>query len=310
MKKLLFTLTLTAGVFAANAQQDPQFSQFMYDKLSINPGFAGIDGKICGTMFYRNQWMGFGNQPTTSLLNVHAPFPILRGGLGLTVYLDKLGFQKNTAARLAYSFHLPISPKLKLGVGLSFGYMGVGYNASWVAVDPVADDKAIPAATSSAGTMDFGVGAYLKGNNFYVGLSSLHLSESELKQLSFKNKRHYYLMAGYDYAINPTIMIMPALRVESDATATQVDLSVRGMWQSMVWAGVGYRLKEAVYPMVGYQKQVWAAQQGMMRIGISYDVNTNELKNYSNNGLEFFVNFCCNIDKPFKPEKYKTVRFL
>ncbi|HYG50387.1 MAG TPA: type IX secretion system membrane protein PorP/SprF [Flavobacteriales bacterium] len=310
MKKLLVTLTLTAGAFAVNAQQDPQFSNFMYDKLSINPGFAGIDGKICGTMFYRNQWMGFGNQPTTSLLNVHAPFAILRGGAGLTVYLDKLGFQKNTAARFSYSYHLPISAKMKLGIGLSVGYMGVGYNATWVAVDDPANDKAIPGSTSSAGTMDFGVGAYLKGKDFYVGLSSLHLSESELKQLSFKNKRHYYLMAGYDYAVNPEIMIMPALRVESDATATQVDASVRGMWQNMVWAGVGYRIKEALYPMLGYQTEVWKEQKGMLRIGISYDVNTNELKNYSNNGLEFFINFCCNVEKPFKPEKYKTVRFL
>jgi type IX secretion system PorP/SprF family membrane protein len=310
MKKLLFTLTLTAGVFAASAQQDPQFSNFMYDKLSINPGFAGIDNKICGTLFYRNQWMGFGNQPVTGLLNVHAPVAILRGGVGLTVYSDKLGFQKNTAARFAYSYHLPINAKMKLGIGLSVGYMGVGYSATWVAVDDPATDKAIPGQTSKAGALDFGVGAYLKGTNYYVGISSMHLSESELKQLSFKNKRHYYLMAGYDYTLNPQIMIMPALRVESDGTATQVDLSVRGMWQSMVWAGVGYRLKEAVYPMVGYQKQVWAQQQGMLRIGVSYDVNTNELKNYSNNGTEFFINFCCNVEKPFHPEKYKTVRFL
>lgn len=311
MRKLLFSLTLVAGSFAANAQQDPQFSNFMYDRLSINPGFAGIDNKVCATAFYRNQWMGFGNQPQTFLLNVHAPVKVAYGGFGVTFYSDKLGFQKNTAARLAYSFHLPIAGgKMKLGIGASFGFMGVGYEASWIAIDPVADDKAIPGQNSSQGTMDFGLGVYLKGKDFYVGLSSTHLSESELTQLSFKNKRHYYVLAGWDKQLNPEIAVLPALRIESDGTATQVDASVRCMWKDMVWLGAGYRVKEAIYPMLGVQMDVWKQKQGKFRFGTSYDINTNELKNYSNNGLEFFVNFCFTPEKPFTPEKYKTVRFL
>ena len=311
MRKLLFSLTLVAGSFAANAQQDPQFSNFMYDRLSINPGFAGIDNKVCGTLFYRNQWMGFGNQPQTALINVHAPVKVAYGGVGLTFYSDKLGFQKNTTARLAYSFHLPLAGgKMKLGIGASVGYMGVGYNAQWIAVDGTANDNAIPGQTSSAGTIDFGFGAYLKGKDFYVGLSSTHLSEGELQTLSFKNKRHYYVLAGWDKQLNATFAVLPALRIESDATATQVDASVRGMWKDMVWLGLGYRVKEAVYPMLGVQLDAWKAKQGKFRFGTSYDINTNELKNYSNNGLEFFVNFCFNIEPVFKPEKYKTVRFL
>lgn len=310
MRKILFSLGLVACGFAANAQQDPQFSNFMYDRLSINPAYAGIDGKLCGTLFYRNQWMGFGNQPQTSLLNVHAPVDVLRGGLGLTVYLDKLGFQRNTSARLAYSFHLPIGTKMKLGIGISAGYMGVGYSANWVAVDGVDNDKTIPSENSSQGTYDLGVGLYLKGKDFYVGLSSLHLSESELASLSFKNKRHYYLLAGWDKQLNQDFAILPAARVESDAVATQVDASVRLMWQDLVWLGAGYRIKEAVYPMIGVQLDVWKEKQGKFRFGASYDINTNEIKNYSNNGLEFFLNYCMPLEKTYKPEKYKTVRFL
>lgn len=311
MRKLLFSLTLVAGSFAANAQQDPQFSNFMYDRLSINPGFAGIDNKVCGTAFYRNQWMGFGNQPQTFLLNVHAPVKVAFGGVGLTFYSDKLGFQKNTTARLSYSFHLPLAGgKMKLGIGASFGYMGVGYSANWIAVDGTANDNAIPGATSSAGTMDFGFGAYLKGKDFYVGLSSTHLTESDLKTLSFKNKRHYYIMGGWDKQLNADFAVLPALRIESDATATQVDVSARCMWKDMVWLGAGYRVKEAIYPMLGVQLDAWKEKQGKFRFGTSYDINTNELKNYSNNGLEFFVNFCFSIEPVYKPEKYKTVRFL
>lgn len=310
MRKILFSVALVASGFVGKAQQDPQFSNFMYDKLSINPGFAGIDRQLCGTLFYRNQWMGFGNQPTTTLLNVHNNFDILRGGLGLTVYMDKLGFQTNTIARLAYSYHLTINPTMKLGIGLSVGYIGVGYKATWIppdGVSTIADDKSIPDANSSQGTYDLGLGLYLKGRNFYVGLSSMHLSESQLASLSFTNKRHYFLMAGYDYTINTQFMLLPAMRLESDATATQVDVSVRLMWQNMVWLGAGYRIKEAVYPMLGLQRQLG---RGTGRFGLSYDINTNELKNYSNNGLEFFLGYCMPLEKTYKPEKYKTVRFL
>lgn len=310
MRKILFSVALVASGLVGKAQQDPQFSNFMYEKLSINPGFAGIDKQLCGTLFYRNQWMGFGNQPTTSLLNVHNNFNILHGGLGLTVYLDKLGFQTNTIARLSYSYHLSLSPTMTLGMGLSVGYIGVGYNAQWLPPDGVAtiaNDKSIPAASSSQGTYDLGVGFYLKHRDFYVGLSSMHLSESELSTLSFTNKRHYFLMAGYDYQLNDQFKLLPAMRLESDITATQVDVSVRALWQDMVWLGAGYRIKEAVYPMVGIQRPLG---KGTARFGASYDINTNELKNYSNNGLEFFLGYCMPLEKPYKPEKSKTVRFL
>ncbi len=310
MKKILFALVIFVAGFSASAQQDPQFSNFMYDKLSINPGFAGIDRKLCGTAIYRNQWMGFNNQPTTTLLNVHSNVDRIYGGVGLTLYSDKLGFQKNTVARLSYSYHLNLSPTMKLGIGVSAGLINVGYKANWIAVDDPTTDAAIPGATSSQSTYDLGFGAYLKGKDFYVGLSSMHLTESDLSSLNFKNKRHYYLMAGYDYKVSQDIAILPALRVESDATATQLDFSVRGMWKDMVWAGLGYRVKDAFYPMLGYQKEIVPANKGVIRVGLSYDVNTSELKNYSNNGLEIFVNYCMTLDKPYKPEKYKTVRFL
>lgn len=310
MRKILFALGLFACSLTSNAQQDPQFSHFMYDKLSINPGFAGIDRKLCGTMFYRNQWMGFGNQPTTALLNVHSNVDAIYGGLGLTLYSDKLGFQSNTSVRLAYSYHLNLSPTMKLGIGLSAGMISVGYNATWVAVDDYTTDAAIPGQNSSQATYDLGFGVYLKGQDYYVGLSSMHLSESELSSLSFKNKRHYYLMAGYDYQINTDFAVLPAMRVESDATATQVDISARAMWKDMVWLGAGYRIKDAFYPLLGYQKEIVPAKKGVIRVGLTYDVTTSEIKNYSNNGLELFVNYCMNLDKPYKPEKYKTVRFL
>lgn len=314
MRKLVFSVALVASGLVGKAQQDPQFSNFMYDKLSINPGYAGIENQLCGTLFYRNQWMGFGNQPTTLLANVHNNFAIIHGGAGLTFYSDKLGFQRNTIVRAAYSYHLPLGNNtMKLGMGLSIGYVGVGYQANWIppdGVNTIADDKYIPQANSSQGTYDLGIGFYLKGRNFYAGLSSMHLTESQLASLSFTNKRHYFLMAGYDYTLpnDPKIMIMPALRVESDATATQLDVSVRGMWNNMAWLGAGYRIKEAVYPMLGIQQPI--GKTGTGRFGMSYDINLNDIKKYSNNGLEFFLGYCMPLDKPYKPEKYKTVRFL
>ena len=316
MRKLIFSLTLAVTGFAASGQQDPQFTQYMFDRLSINPGFAGIDGKICATAIYRQQWAGFGGQPQTILFNAHAPIRAIHGGLGATIYSDKLGFQSNFIGRLSYSFHQPIQNVGVLGIGLSAGMVSVGYNATWIAIDNPTNDAAIPAASSSQATYDLGFGAYLSGRTYYVGLSATHLTESELTNINLANKRHYFVMAGYDWTIPGTSWaVLPSTRIESDAASTQVDVSVRGMWNNMVWAGVGYRIKDAISPMLGGQftipdKSGKNTDKGTVRIGYSYDLTTSEIKNYSNGSHEIFVNYCFTIVSVPKIEKSKTVRFL
>ena len=90
MRKAILSAVVFLGLGSAFAQQDPQYSNFMYDKLSVNPGYAGINGMYCGTVMYRNQWLGFDGAPKTILLNLDGSISAIRGGVGLTFYNDKL----------------------------------------------------------------------------------------------------------------------------------------------------------------------------------------------------------------------------
>ena len=102
-----FLLTLVFLAFnGLLAQQDYQVTHYMYDNLSFNPGYAGMNNSICATLIGRQQWTGFNGSPQSGILNVHAPVEFLKGGVGITYVYDKLGFESNNIARLNYSYHM------------------------------------------------------------------------------------------------------------------------------------------------------------------------------------------------------------
>ena len=120
--------------YGSIAQQDVQLPHYMFDKLSVNPGYAGLNNAICGTFIGRYQWVKFDGAPRTGLLNVHMPVNVLRGGLGLTYYYDQLGFETNNIARLHYSFHKSIGIGT-LGIGASLGLISKNIQATWITPD-------------------------------------------------------------------------------------------------------------------------------------------------------------------------------
>jgi type IX secretion system PorP/SprF family membrane protein len=313
MKKVLLSVSLViTGVFSVKAQQDIQLTQHIFDRLSFNPGFTGIDGKICATGIFRQQWSGFTGSPQTILFNAHGPVNLLRGGVGLSVFHDKIGFFSDTYARLSYSYHLNIpSINGKLGIGLSAGLVSKALNPTWVAIDPVSSDNVIPDAGVSQSTYDIAFGLYYKGPDFYVGLSSTRLTESDLSNMDYNNKRHYHVIAGWEKQLNTDWMINPYTLIKSDIAATQFDIGARVVYGNMVWLGLNYRLKDAIMPMLGYQMPLGGKNMpGMIRIGYSYDITTSQIKQYSNGSHEIMLNYCFNLQKPPTRTVTKTVRFL
>lgn len=308
MKKIYTVIfAVTMGV-SVQAQQDPQYTHFMFDKLSFNPGYAGVNKKICATGIFRQQWSGFDGAPQTALLNIHAPIDILRGGVGLTYFNDQLGFENNNIVRLAYAYHQPIGPGI-LGIGASAGIVSKAIRATWITPDgtPYTDDLSIRTQEDSQIVPDFGFGLYYTiPNSLYVGLSTSHISESDLGTLNFQTARHYYIVAGYEYAFSD-FKLMPNILAKTDAVTAIVDVNLLLMYKNMVWAGATYRLQDAIAPMIGYQH---AIKKGMLRIGYSYDITTSELKNYSNGSHEIMLNYCFTIDRQPPITKFKNPRFL
>lgn len=305
-------LTAVCGLAVAGsvlAQQDPQFSQYMFDRLSVNPAVAGTTGQLCATALLRQQWSGFEGAPKTGLLNAHMPINKISSGVGLSVYLDELGQQKSTFARFHYSFHRKIGAGT-LGIGI---YAGMGSHAlgrNWIARDPVADDAAIPGNGASQGGFDLGAGIYYTSPKLWVGISSTHLPETELDDVSIKMARHYFIQAGYNWDISgdKKYVLQPSTLIKSDGTSTQFDLNATLLYNNMVWLGVSYRTEDAIAPMIGYQFA--PNEKSMVRLGYSYDVTTSQLRNYSSGSHEVMLNYCVLLVKPPSTQIYRNVRFL
>ncbi|MFT3884928.1 MAG: type IX secretion system membrane protein PorP/SprF [Flavobacteriales bacterium] len=296
----------------AFAQQDPQFSQYMFDRLSVNPAVAGVSGNLCATTLMRQQWTGFDGAPKTGLINLSGPINKIHSGVGLSVYFDKLGQENTTAARVHYAYHFkPGGGTGTLSVGVYAGLTSRTLGNKWVAVDGVADDAAIPSNGKSASAFDMGAGVYYQNPKLWVGLSSTQLPESDLSAVSIKNRRHYYAQAGYNWAIggNKKYTLQPSLLVKSDATSTQFDIGALFLYDDMVWLGVGYRTEDAIAPMIGYQYK-FPSGNSMLRLGYSYDVTTSELKNYSSGSHEIMLSYCFQIVRTPNPEIYHHPRKL
>jgi type IX secretion system PorP/SprF family membrane protein len=307
----IFTVALfTVITGSAIAQQDPQFTQYMFDRLSVNSAVAGTTGQLCATALLRQQWTGFDGAPRTGLLNVSMPLANISSGIGLSVYLDELGQQKSTFARLHYSFHRRIGAGT-LGIGVYAGMGSHTLGRNWIARDDVQTDIAIPTNGQSDTGFDLGGGLYYTSPTFWIGISSTHLTEAELPDVSITLKRHYYAQAGYDWAIggDRNYVLQPSTLVKSDGVTTQVDLNALFLYNNMVWLGVSYRTQDAIAPMIGYQHQ-FLDGRSMLRLGYSYDVTTSPIRNYQSGSHEVMLNYCVTLEK--KPQElfYRNVRFL
>ena len=193
------------------AQQDPQYTQWMYDKLSFNhtPGLRVMNALVPAatpSLLYRDQWDGPNRDPKTALLNYNGNFGNAFGsgnlGAGVTFYSDNLGQERNSLIRINAAYHIPLSGGNILSAGIGLGQFSKTLGNDWIAIDDPANDPLIPNEESTASAFDANLGVYFtRPGEYYVGLSATHLSHAELENLSITVNRHYYFMGGYNYDV-------------------------------------------------------------------------------------------------------------
>ncbi|MBA2613637.1 MAG: type IX secretion system membrane protein PorP/SprF [Bacteroidetes bacterium] len=319
MKKLFTKIAIAVAGFTgvAVAQQDPQFTQFMHNKLIYNPGYAGTSGAICGVAQFRQQWVNFDGAPQSIALAFDMPIlPNL--GIGLNVISDKIGPMNTLFIRIPVSYNTTIG-KGKLGIGLDAGFLQKKINNTWITPEPGKVDPNIPGTYDLLSnpnlnklTYDLGFGAFYQiPGQFYIGLSSTHLPAQTVKgadKISFDMSRHYYFMTGYTFQLDQWNKLTPNVKVKSDVAATAVDVNLTYMWSDMLWLGATYRLGDATALMLGYQNK--NASGGLSyKIGYSYDLTMSKLKGYTSGTHEIILGFCL-TQKVKKISSYGDDRFL
>lgn len=319
MRKLYALILLTLPVMLS-AQQDVQFTQFMFNRLYYNPAVAGSGGAICVSGFHRSQWVGFEGAPTTQNVIANIPLNVLHGGIGLSIVNDEIGFFNNTSVELSYAYQFQLANGT-LGVGLGASFLNKALDAStWIPSDQgtiFGDNDPFIAATDANGfQIDLSFGAYYESQDWWAGVSSTRVIESRAEVssfnaaedlASFRNARHYYLMGGYNWAIPGTNWeLQPALLSKFSAgSAATFDLNAMGVYNKKVWGGVTYRLQDAIGAMVGYQ--ITPA----FRAGYSYDIPTSALSGAASGSHEIMLQYCFKIEIPPRPKgSYRNIRFL
>ncbi|MBQ9313319.1 MAG: PorP/SprF family type IX secretion system membrane protein [Bacteroidales bacterium] len=325
---LLFVLIIGLLLPSTNkvlAQQEPHFTQYMFNRLSYNPAYAGSNGAICFTGFYRNQWMGLditdarGNNlgassGETMNLSFDMPVRFLHGGVGATVISDKIGFWNNMYIKLDYAFRIQF-PTGNLAIGIEGQLFNHSLDASNLVgsgqfderdqiLDPT--DPIILAGDRDDMLFDVAAGIYYQiPGKLYIGAAASKLLETRSDKLSWDNRRCYYVLAGYEWVLPdyPSLRVLPSALLKTDFAASnsyQVDASLLIEYEHKVWGGLSYRIQDAVMLMAGFAWHDFKA-------GLSYDIPTSRLSTQASGSLELFLRYCFKIEsQPDPPTIYRN----
>jgi len=301
MKKILQILFLFLPYFAL-AQNDLQFSHFMYNESMFNPAATGNSDKIIASLVARQQWMGVNNPPSTQFLNIHAFMNKIKGGLGLTVINDRIGFENTLNLKLNYAYHLRISGTVSLSGGLSAGFVNKKLDGSKLVYEQGNDPHAVVTGTN-AFSPDFGGGMEFKTSKITAGASSTHISQSIKNSTVFVNPRHYFLYAKYKIKVDTNFSVIPALLVKSSGFISQYELNATAVYKEKISLGITYRYKESFVGLVGL------SITDAIFIGYSYDYNVRPIKSYSSGSHEIMLQARLRGFNN-KKQDYKSVRFF
>ncbi len=307
MKKLLTALMILA-VNSLFAQQEALFSQYMFNKLTINPGYAGSHDKFAADVVYRYQWVQMDGAPKTLTASLHTPFPKFpQHSMGLYISNDKIGPMNYTEALATYAYRI-IFPKSKLSFGIQAGIKNNGILwddfRAYDEDDPFLINKN---QVDNKTIFDANFGIYYYTENFYAGLSSQQLLQNQsllvtdsLGNTQFaKLSAHFFGMTGFAIPLGESLVFLPSFLLKSVKNATpQLDLNASLQITDAFLIGLSYRTVEALSVIT----EVKLSQN--IFLGLSYDVWLNKLKTYNKGSYEIRLSYEINSGKRMLSPRY------
>lgn len=273
-----------------SAQQDSQYTQYMYNTIAINPAYAGSRGALSVFGLYRTQWVGLDGAPETSTFSVNTPLNNSNLGLGVSLVNDKIGPTNENTLSADLSYTVPTSETYKL----SFGIKATAnlFNLDMNKLDPETQGDLQFQNLDNKITPNIGAGVYWHSDKAYVGLSVPNFIETKRYDNDdtaiFKDKINYYFMAGYVFNLDRLeyIKFKPALLTKMvQGAPLQVDVSGNFMFNDKFVIGLAYRWSASVSAMAGFQ-----VTDGLY-IGYGYDHETTNLRKYNSGSHEIFLRF-------------------
>ncbi|MBP7508768.1 MAG: type IX secretion system membrane protein PorP/SprF [Prolixibacteraceae bacterium] len=291
IKYILIIILIVAGVDSF-AQQDPLYTQYMNQLLSINPAYAGAKGVTSAAAIVREQYTTWPENPRTQTFFVHSPITN-EMGLGGTIVNDKIYKVNNLGIFADYSYSLIFSNDRYLAFGLKAGVSF--YSVALTEIDLGHTDPNDPAFQKDLGYKflpNAGVGVYYSTPNYYLGFSIPKLISNKIRNddietgVVTKEQIHAFFMGGYVFDITRIIKFKPYFMVRFTPNAPMsADITAQGVFYDRLWLGVTYRIGNSI----GLMAQIQATKQ--LKVGYAYDLTTNDLGPYNTGTHEIFLNF-------------------
>ncbi len=271
-------VVMSAGIYA---QQLPQFTQYMYNTISVNPAYAGSRETLNVTALHRNQWVGLEGNPTTSTLSVHTPLRNDNIGLGISYIGDQLGFEKTNYVYGDFSYSVLLGREVKLSLGLKAGFTNYRLD------NPDLNDPFFNSNFNSWNP-NFGAGAFIGSNKWYIGASVPRILNTDLNEGEFEalERNSYYAIGGVVLDISETVKFKPTIiaKFTNGAPATY-DITASFLFNEKFWLGASYRFNDA--SNFGVMMDYQVARD--FRIGYAYDLPTATIRPYTGGTHEIIL---------------------
>jgi len=307
MKRIIIILVMfILGLEYSNAQQLPQFTQYMYNTIAINPAYAGSRNALSIVGLNRNQWAGFDGGPQTQTLSVHSPLRNEKVGLGFSLINDKSGYENFTYAFADFSYTIKASDAVNVSFGLKAGmtYYKLAeelYNATEVNQDPYFNDKL------NRWNSNFGAGILFHSNKWYAGLSIPKMINHDLNndtEFAALERVHYYAIGGYVFDLNENLKLKPSFMVKyTKGAPISTDLTANFLFNEKFWLGGSYRFngeQKAIGALVDFQVT------DQFRVGYTYEIPTGEIRPYTSGSHEILLMY----EFKFMKRKQKSPRYF
>ena len=302
MRKCHYLLLLCFAFTAvkANAQQDPQYTQYMYNMNVVNPAYAGSKDYLDIGLLYRSQWDNIEGAPTTYTFSAHSPVGE-NTGLGLSAISDEIGPVKETNVYVDFSYTLRFTNS-NLAFGLKAGATFHDANLDLLALE----DQADPAFAENINNTypNVGAGVLYYGDNYYIGvsipnmLSSTHL-DADPDGIEYGNEEmHYFTTAGYVFQLGENTKLKPSTLVKTSfKSPVSFDINLNALFFEKFEIGASYRYEDAISGLVGLRANNW------LQFGFAYDYSISDIDEPSYEGFIIFNVF-------FDKKTYRSPRYF
>lgn len=270
------------------AQQDAQYTQYMYNTVNINPAYAGSRGVMSAFILHRTQWVGLDGAPVTNAFSLNTPINNSNLGIGLSVVSDRIGPTSDNTLSADISYSVQVSEDYKLNFGIKAS--GNMFNLDTNKLTPAQQNDPSLNNFNNEFSPNFGAGVYLHSDKFYLGLSVPNFLQdkkySDNDVAVFQERMNFYGIAGYVFDLSPSIKFKPAVLTKMVTGAPlQVDASANFLFFDKLMLGGAYRWDAAVSALAGFQ-----ITDGLF-VGYSYDMETTKLRRYNSGSHEIFIRF-------------------